>query len=532
MLQRFLARVTPTVVKSYSIDKQKGLVTREQILALPSTPLASPSYPRGPYTFINREYFIISYESDAELVRKVIPQPLRPAPPGNVVLYEWIRMPDSTGFGDYEESGTVIPCITPDGEQVNFVSQMFLDCEPPIAAGREIWGFPKKYANPKLAVLRDTVYGKLDYMGTEVANGTMAYKYKAIPRQEAIKSLSKPAVNLKLIPDVDFKLKIAQLVKYQLIVENFKFAYEGPARLNLAQHINAPTGALPVRRVISGKHFLADIILPYGNVIHDYLDDDMPQPEDDPLALSRSQILGSGHAMPFLAPSYMLEPSMLNDREYFIIKYQTDIEAIQALIPDMFYPASDEGIVYVQWVKTNGTGLGDYDKFDVLVPVRDQHGTLYNFAVMSFLDSSSPITAGREQLGQPQKYGHPNFKVERDTVTGELKYCNIKVATGTMRYKNRKMPKDVAEAYLTIPHMNLKIIPDVNGNVQIAQLVEVKYENVNVTSAFESPANLELYAHANAPVADLPVRHVIGGFSMRTSMVLPQGKVYHDYLKL
>jgi hypothetical protein len=26
-----------------------------------------------------------------------------------LVAYEWIRMPDSTGFGDYTESGTVIP---------------------------------------------------------------------------------------------------------------------------------------------------------------------------------------------------------------------------------------------------------------------------------------------------------------------------------------------------------------------------------------------------------------------------------------
>ena len=27
----------------------------------------------------------------------------------NTVLYEFIRMPDSTGFGDYTESGIVIP---------------------------------------------------------------------------------------------------------------------------------------------------------------------------------------------------------------------------------------------------------------------------------------------------------------------------------------------------------------------------------------------------------------------------------------
>jgi acetoacetate decarboxylase len=121
--------------------------------------------------------------------------------------------------------------------------------------------------------------------------------------------------------------------------------------------------------------------------------------------------------------------------------------------------------------------------------------------------------------------------VHRDTVIGELKYCNIHVATGTMRYKNRKMSKEDAEAYLSVPHMNLKVIPDVNGNVHIAQLVEIKHQQVNVTSAHESPAKLEVFAHANAPVADLPVVQVIGGFSLNSSMVLPEGIVYHDYLK-
>lgn len=47
----------------------------------------------------------MAYESDFEAIKKYVPEPLKPV--GNVVLYEWIRMPDSTGFGDYTESGTV-----------------------------------------------------------------------------------------------------------------------------------------------------------------------------------------------------------------------------------------------------------------------------------------------------------------------------------------------------------------------------------------------------------------------------------------
>ena len=34
-------------------------MTRDDILAAPSMPLSSPSYPKGPYRFIDREYLLI-----------------------------------------------------------------------------------------------------------------------------------------------------------------------------------------------------------------------------------------------------------------------------------------------------------------------------------------------------------------------------------------------------------------------------------------------------------------------------------------
>lgn len=40
---------------------------------------------------------------------------------------------------------------------------MYLDNEPPIACGREIWGFPKKFAEPKMGVNKDTLVGRLNY---------------------------------------------------------------------------------------------------------------------------------------------------------------------------------------------------------------------------------------------------------------------------------------------------------------------------------------------------------------------------------
>jgi signal peptidase I len=48
---------------------------------------------------------------------------------------------------------------------------MFLNDHPPIAAGRELWGFPKKLASPTLRTEIDTVVGTLDYGPVRVPPG-------------------------------------------------------------------------------------------------------------------------------------------------------------------------------------------------------------------------------------------------------------------------------------------------------------------------------------------------------------------------
>src|SRR5260370_5375862 len=72
-----------------------------------SMPLTNPSFPPGPYRFFNREYFVITYRTDPEALAAVVPEPLEVVEP--IVTYEFIRMPDSPGFGDYTDTRQLIP---------------------------------------------------------------------------------------------------------------------------------------------------------------------------------------------------------------------------------------------------------------------------------------------------------------------------------------------------------------------------------------------------------------------------------------
>jgi len=231
-------------------------------------PLTDPAFPPGPYRFIDREFFVITYRTDPELLREVVPEPLEVS--GALVKYEFIRMPDSTGFGDYTESGQVIP-VRFGGRNGSYVHSMFLNDEAPIAGGRELWGFPKKLASPTLRAETDTLLGTLDYGSVRVATATMGYKHRAIDPDAVLSGLLEPGYLLKIIPHVDGSPRICELVEYRLEDVVVKGAWAGPAALQLHEHALAPVARLPVLEVVSAVHVLTDLTLGLGRVVHDYL---------------------------------------------------------------------------------------------------------------------------------------------------------------------------------------------------------------------------------------------------------------------
>ncbi len=231
-------------------------------------PLTSPAFPPGPYRFIDREYLIITYRTDRAALEAVVPEPLTFDEP--IVKYEFIRMPNSTGFGDYTESGQVIPVRLND-QDGGYTHAMFLNDGPPIYGGRELWGFPKKFAQPSLAADKDTLVGTLDYGSVRIATGTMGYKHKALNIDAVQSSLLKPNYLLKIIPHVDGSPRILEIVDYRLEDVVVKGAWTGPAALDLRPHALAPIADLPVREIISATHILADLTLGLGKVVYDYL---------------------------------------------------------------------------------------------------------------------------------------------------------------------------------------------------------------------------------------------------------------------
>jgi acetoacetate decarboxylase len=121
---------------------------------------------------------------------------------------------------------------------------MYLDDDAPIAGGRELWGFPKKLASPKIVTETDVLVGTMHYGSVLCVSATMGYKHRAADHDAVMASLKAPNFMLKIIPHVDGTPRICELVRYYLEDITLKEAWTGPAALGLFPHALAGCGTV------------------------------------------------------------------------------------------------------------------------------------------------------------------------------------------------------------------------------------------------------------------------------------------------
>ena len=245
--------------------KEEEMRQKEVLERAFAMPLTNPAYPPGPYRFVNREYLIITYRADAAKLRAVVPDPLEFSEREPLVKYEFIRMPDSNGFGDYTESGQVIP-VSFRGRHGGDTHCMFLNDEGLIAGGRELWGFPKKLAQIEFKSEKDMVYGTLERpAGVRLASAIVRPERPASNGH----SSAPPAVSFRLIPSAEENGRpvCADIIETHTEVKVHE-AWTGTGSIAFAEGSRLdPWNRLPVKRVIQASYVLSEMTLGFGKVI-------------------------------------------------------------------------------------------------------------------------------------------------------------------------------------------------------------------------------------------------------------------------
>jgi acetoacetate decarboxylase len=250
-------------------------MNRDDLLKQVTTPIGAPAFARGPRTFYDREYLNITYRTDPDRLRAVVPEPLEIDDP--LVRFEVMNMPDTMTHGAYVECGQAV-AVRFGRERGEYLHAMYVNNHPAIASGREVSAYPKKLGSPNLCVEADTLVGTLDYGSLRVAVATMGYKYVAMDLERAREEICVPTFMVKILPNYlsrrGERPRICELVRTQIDTITVKGAWTSPARLQLFEHVNAPLADLPVREIVSASHIITDLVLPLSEMVHDYLADD------------------------------------------------------------------------------------------------------------------------------------------------------------------------------------------------------------------------------------------------------------------
>jgi acetoacetate decarboxylase len=243
-------------------------------------------------------------------------------------------------------------------------------------------------------------------------------------------------------------------------------------------------------------------------------------------------LLKNAYAMPICTPAYPRYPRgkvRFYNREFMIITYRSDPEAVRRWVPEPL-KVTDPIVKFEVIHMPDSEGVGSYYESGQVIQV-EHDGKVGGLTHMMYLDSMAGVLVGREQWGFPKKLGFPEIKIEQDTLVGTLEVSKIVVATATMGYKYEE--KDLEEAKRGMESASnflLKVIPHVDDSLRICELVKYPITDVVMKGAWSSPGALTYVPHALAPFADLPVLEVLSADHMLMDLSIGFGEVVHDYL--
>lgn len=243
---------------------KKGRLTKDKFTA--NMPVDAPLYSTPPIYYKNVEAISFTYETDEDAIIDILPEALEVTdPPIATVLI--IKYPFST-LGPYDEAILGVSC-TLDSKPRFYIPHIVVHSDIPLAAGREIWGYPKKFAYVSLEREGDLIIGTMERpRGNRICTGVMRPE-KSLPIIETEKF---PGISLRVIPSPEGSAtpSLAELIEVPPESTTIE-AYSGPGFLQFDSISNLdPWHKFKVKNLISAIYRRYDNVLHPGKVIKRY----------------------------------------------------------------------------------------------------------------------------------------------------------------------------------------------------------------------------------------------------------------------
>ena len=229
----------------------------------------APLVPVLPIRLRRTEILTIVYRTDVSAADTLIPEPLQLT--SDLALAHVYRMHDAEWFGVYCESAFQLPVRLPDGRQAVYSPFLVLESDGAVAAGRELYGQPKKAGEVSLAPHGDLLVGRVARNGIEVATATMCWKQT--PSSGSALEAIVPGAGLNV--NLRIQHEEAAVVSRSLVARTFDDvveheAWTAPGTIELRANAQLPVHVLAVREVVLALHRTVDLTLAPGSVVHRY----------------------------------------------------------------------------------------------------------------------------------------------------------------------------------------------------------------------------------------------------------------------
>lgn len=233
-----------------------------------SMPELSELYGKPPFHYRDSQNLVVSFETDARVLRSLVPAPLTP----NKDNLMFVSIADfmCSGFGRYYETHIFTHALYK-RRLVNFSIYLLLDNDVAICGGREIWGFPKKLGRLSMTLKDDVASGTAERGGIPLIDVAVRLSEFGTPEElagtaEWVAHKFVPSVSLSAPPDVD------QLTTTTLTNIEIREVHKGAATLRFGDSPADPFTRIPIRKMLGGYYFRSDLTLEDGAVLHNYLD--------------------------------------------------------------------------------------------------------------------------------------------------------------------------------------------------------------------------------------------------------------------
>ena len=232
-----------------------------------TTPVDSPAYGPQPTIYRDVVFDYVYFRTDPGNIAPLLPEFFKPGSDGLCAAFS-INVPFSSCYGPFLEMGVVVQ-VEWQGKQCFYMPALYLNNDSAIAAGREIYGSPKKHAQMSFkynaeiftasATRADVEFMKIT---TKVLRPGKAEDFPAVF----------PIYNLKMIPSIEGPWpEVKQLTTCGIDKPVEKYFYECAGTVEFAPSCNSLIHLLQPEEIISASRSCMDYEQGWGKIEYDFL---------------------------------------------------------------------------------------------------------------------------------------------------------------------------------------------------------------------------------------------------------------------